>query len=316
MANVSNNSLQGFLQVYAQESLQQFIAEMPNINLFTKNFDTEIATGGTAVTTRIPTTIWSTPNDLTQGWAGTQASSSAVTATLKIRNYDLVFNELEWATITPEVLKNLYLPSLTKQLANGLIVDAISNITSSYYTNTVTVNSSSNFTVTGSNSLQSAATTLSNLEIPEDGRYAIVSPTIYQGLTNGILPTYFFGDSDVVKKNKAQELMGFSLHKYPRFFGASKPQGGAYVGAAGTTDKLVGICGNAQGLVMAVRQPVEINNGLVQSATATDAGSGLSLQVRMVYDASQPAWRLAVVSVFGSAKGNSNAIVPILTQSV
>ena len=312
MAAVSNNSLAGYLAVFAQESLQQFIADMPNINLFTKNFDTEIGNGGISVTTHISTTNWSTPNDLTLGWGNTAASSSAVTATLKLRDYDVAFNELEWTTITPQVLQNTYLPQMVKQLANGIVVDAISNVSTASFTNTITVSTASLFTVTGSNSLQTAATKLSNLEIPEEGRYAIVSPNIYQGLINGILPTYIYGSSDVVQKNKAQNLLNFDLMKYARFQNATAPQGGAKVSNG---QNLVGIAGHGQGLVCAVRAPQEINNGLVQSATAVDPTSGLSLQVRWVYDVSLPAWRMAVVSVFGTAAGNTSAIIPIIATS-
>ena len=311
--SIANNSLQGFLQVYAQESLQQFIATMPSMNLFTKNFDSEIANGGTAVTTRIPTTIFGAANDLTQGYGNTSASSSAVTATLKLRNHDMVFDELQWATITPNVIQKTYLPSLTKQLANSIVSDAISNVSSSYYTNTITVASSSLFTVTGSTSLLQAATTLSNLEIPEEGRYAIVTPNVYQSLVNGIFPTYVYGDKAAIQENKVQMLNGFELHKYARLYNATKPQGGAsYSGG----DKLIGIAGNSEGLVFAVRQPVEINNGLVQSATAVDETSGISVQVRLIYDVSEPAWRLVVVACYGVARGNASGIVPIITQSV
>jgi len=311
---VTANSLSGFLAVFAQESLEQFVAAMPSINLFTKNFDTSIANGGISVTTRIPTTLWSTPNDLsTNGWASTAASASAITATLKERAYDIPFSELEFATITPQMLTNLYLPVMAKQLANGIVVDALSNVTSSYFTNTITANSSSLFTVTGSTSLQQVSTTLDNLEIPIEGRYAIVTPNIYQSLVSGILPTYIYGDSNAVKNNNAQELLGFQLHRYPRLYNATLPVGGAkYTGG----DKLVGLAGNAQGLVCAVRAPLDLNNGLVQSATATDATSGLSLQTRLVYDVSKPCWRLATVVIFGTAAGNPNAIVPILTASV
>lgn len=311
------NSLQGFLAVFAQESLEQFVAAMPNINMFTKNFDNSIANGGVSVTTRIPTTIWSTPNDLsTNGWASTAASASAITATLKERAYDIPFSELEFATITPQMLTNLYLPVMAKQMANGIVVDALSNVTSSYFTNTVTPNSSSLFTVTGSTSLQSVATTLSNLEVPEDGRYAIVSPNVYQSLVAGVLPTYIYGNANAVQNNNPQKLLNFDLMKYARFYGATKPVGGAAIGDAGTADKLVGIAGHANGLVCAVRAPIDVNNGLVQSATAVDATSGLSLQTRLVYDVSKPCWRLAVVAVFGTAAGNKNAIVPIITASV
>ena len=314
MANVSNNSLAGYLAVFAQESLQQYIASLPvNLNLFTKNFDTEVANGGLSVTTRISTTQWSTPNDLTQGWGDTAASSSAVTATLKLRDYDIVFNELEWATITPQVLQNTYLPQMVKQMANGVVVDAISNVTSSKFTNTITFASSSNFTVTGSTSLQAGATTLSNLEIPEEGRYALVAPSIQASLAAGIMPTYFFGDDKVVKANNIQQVLNFTLAKYPRFANATLPQGGSkYSGG----DKLVGILGHADGLVVAMRAPIDVNNALVQSATAVDPTSGISLQVRWIYDVSLPAWRMAVVGIYGTAAGNTNAIIPLITQSV
>ena len=311
--SVANNSLQGYLAVFAQESLEQFIASMPNVNLFTKNFDSEIANGGVSVTTRISTTQWSTPNDLTQGWGDTSVSSSAIVTTLKLRDYDVVFDELQWTTITPQVLQNTYFPQMVKQLANGIVVDAISNVTSASFTNGITVASSSLFSVTGSNSVQAAATTLSNLEVPEEERYGIVSPNIFQGITNGLFPTYIYGSSDVIQKNTAQQLVGFDLMKYARFYNATLPQGGSKY--SNGSNKLVGMFGQKQGLVAAVRAPQEINNGLVQSATAVDPTSGLSLQVRWVYDVSLPAWRMAVVSVYGTAAGNTSAIVPIWSIS-
>lgn len=311
---ITANALQGFLAVYAQESLEQFVAAMPNINLFTKNFDSSIANGGVSVTTRIPTTVWGAPGDLaTNGWASTAASASSVTATLKERAYDIPFSELEFATITPTMLTNLYLPVMAKQLANGIVVDALNNVTSSVYTNTISADSSSLFTVTGSTSLQKAATTLSNLEVPEEGRYAIVTPNVFESLTAGVLPTYIYGNPNAVQSNNPQKLLNFDLIKYPRLYNATKPNGGASYGSA---DKLIGLCGNSQGLVCAVRAPIDVNNGLVQSATATDATSGLSIQTRLVYDVSRPLWRLAVVSIFGTAAGNPNAIVPVLTKSV
>jgi hypothetical protein len=318
---VSANSLSGFLQVYAQRSLEQFIAAMPPKELISENFSDEIANGGLSVTTRIASNGWgSQPNDLTNGWADEAASSSAITATLKLRDQDLIFNELEWATITEQVLLNTYFPQMAKQLANGIMVDLIGQVTSSVYTHTVTVNSSSLLTVTGStSSLAAAILTLDNLEVPFDDRYAIVNPTSYQGLVSGILPTYVYGSKDAVQDYKVQQLLGCTLHRYARFYNSTRPQGGAAIGVssdASTKDKLIGIVGNKSGLVLAVRQPVEFNAGTTLSATATDATSGLSLQTRIVADASQPAWRIAVVSVYGTAAGNPNAIVPIITASV
>ena len=309
------NSLSGFLAVFAQQSLEAFIAGMPPIDLFTKNFSTDIANGGISVTTRIPTTVWSAANDLsTNGWASTAASASSITATLKERAFDIPFSELEFATITPQMLTNLYLPIMAKQLANSIVVDCINNITSSYFTKTMPINSSSLFAVTGSSSsLQAVATKLSNLEIPEEGRYCVVTPNVYESLAAYVLPTYLYGNANAVQNYNPQKLLNFSLYKYARLSGSTKPLGGD---SYGSNDKLVGFAGNSSGLVVAMRAPVDVNNGLVQSATATDPTSGISVQTRLVYDVSKPMWRLATVAVWGSAAGNPNAIVPIITASV
>lgn len=316
------NSLSGFLAVYAQQSLEAFIAGMPPVNMFTKNFDSSIANGGISITTRIPTTLWGAANDLsTNGWASTAASSSAITATLKERAFDIPFSELEFATITPQMLTNLYLPVMAKQLANSIVVDALTLVTSSYFTKTVTCNSSSLFTCTGStSSLQAVSTKLSNMEIPEEGRYAIVTPNVYESLAAYVMPTYIYGNSNAIQNYNAQKLLNFDLYKYPRLFAtgssaATRPYGGDFYPTA-SADKLVGLAGNSSGLVLAVRAPIDVNNGLVQSATATDPTSGLSIQTRLVYDVSKPMWRLATVAVWGCAQGNPNGIVPIITASV
>ena len=315
---ITGNSLAGFLAVYAQKSLEQFIADMPPREMFTENFDESIANGGVSVTTRIPATIWGLPNNLgTNGWAKTQATASSVTATLATKDYDIQFNETEWATITPTMLQNTYFPPMIKQLANGIVVDAISLVTSSVYTTTQT-GAPTSFNVTGAFSLASASYLLNTNEVPEANRYAIVNPAIYFGLVTNVTPTYVYGSPLVVQAGgyaaggkPALKLMDFdSITMYPRFYDASLPQGGAYVT---TTEKLVGIAGNKQGLVLAARAPIDVNNGLVQSATAVDPTSKLSIQVRVVYDVSVPVWRLAVVALYGVAAGNKKAIVPLLS---
>jgi hypothetical protein len=315
---ITGNSLAGFLAVYAQKSLEQFIADMPPREMFTENFDESISNGGISVTTRIPTTVWGGLNDLgVDGWAKTKTSASAVTATLATKNYDIQFNETEWATITPTMLQNTYFPPMIKQLANGIIVDAISLVTSSVYTTTMT-GAASAFQVTGAFSLASGSWLLNKNEIPEASRYAIIDPTMYQALVSTVTPTYIYGSPLAVQGmgytggRPSLKLMDFdSITMYPRFYGATAPQGGAKVT---NSDKLIGILGNKQGLMLALRAPVDVNNGLVQSATAVDPTSKLSIQVRVVYDVSVPCWRLAVVALYGVAAANPKAIVPVLSS--
>jgi hypothetical protein len=315
MGAASSNNLTSQLNVYSQEALQQFIASMPNFALFTRLFDTEIANGGQALVTRIPNTYFNAPNDLTQGWNDISASAATKTLTLGIKNYSEKFNELEWATLTENNLRNWFLPQMVGQLANGIVVDAINNVTSSVFTTTITVASSSAFGITGSTSLAQASTYLTQNEIPLEGRYAIVAPSVNQALMSGLVYQVFDAEASkgAIQSNKVKKLADFDLAVYPRFQNATTPQGGSKYSSG---DKLIGLCGNKEGLIAAVRQPVEINVGTVWSSNATDPTSGLSLQVRLQYDGSVPVWRLAVVSVWATAAGNPYAIIPILTQSV
>lgn len=316
------NSLAGFLAVYAQKSLTAFLADMPPRDLFTENFDDSIATGGISVTTRIPTTQYGTLNDLgTSGWESAQASASAVTITLATKGHDHPFNVTEWATITPSMLEQLYFPVLAKQVANGVTVAALNNVTSSIYTTTMSVANAGALTlVGGSGSLQYAAQLLDNNEVPTTDRYCIVNPAAWQGLISGVYQTYILGDSTAVRKNGYSEagsnvgynLAGFNTFKYPRLYGASKPYGGDSVSQ--TTDKLVGVAGNKQGIIMACRVPLDMNTGLIQSATATDPTSKISLQVILSFDQSKPMWRIGTYILFGTAAGNTKSVVPILAN--
>ena len=313
MSQLTTNNLTNTLGIYAQGALDQYIANAPSRHLFLKDFDTEVANGGQFVTTRLPNTTFGGVNDLTTGWNDVSASVNNITIPLKIGSFSEKFDELQFSTLTDTNIRNWFMPQMAKQLANSTVLNVINNITSSVFTNTITVASSSLFTLSGSNSVNSIATTLSNLEIPEEDRYMIVTPNVYSAIVNQMLPVYFSGDGEAVRQNKVNDILGFELNKYARLYNASLPQGGdKYTG----NDKLIGFAGVEQGLVAVQRAPVEINYGTTWSANAVDKSSGVSIQVRLMYDQSQPVWRMAVINIFGSAAGNPSALIPILTQSI
>lgn len=319
---ISNNSLAGYLAVFAQKSLTAFLADMPARDMFTENFDDSIATGGVSVTTRIPTTIYGTMNDLgTSGWESAQATSSAVTITLATKGHDHSFNVTEWATITPSMLESLYFPVIAKQTANGVVVDALNHVTSSVNVSGSSVNNASAFSLAGATgSLQSVARILDDNEIPVTDRYAILNPTAWQAMVSGMYQTYVWGDPTVIRTNGYSEnatnrglfVAGFNTYKYPRLNGAVLPYGGDKV-APGGSDKLIGVAGHKQGLVMACRTPIDMNTGLIQSYTAVDPTSKLSIQVILAFDQSKPVWRIGTYILFGTAAGNTKAVVPILS---
>lgn len=317
---ITANSLGGMLQVFAQKSLNAFLADMPPRELFTENFDESVANAGISVTTRIPTTNYSTLNDLgVSGWESQQASSSAVTATLATKGHDHLFSVTEWSTITPSILENLYFPVLAKQTANGIVVAALNNFTSSVYTSTMTGNEG-DFHVSGAFSLQSGSMLLTQNEVPQADRYAIVSPSAYAGLTTQVLPTYVLGSPDVVRNYgyssqtewQGLRLMNIPTFQYARLYGASKPYGGDSYSTG--TDKLVGVVGQKQALVLATRTPIPMNTGLIQSYEAVDPTSKLSLQFIVAFDQSKPVWRIGTYSLFGTARGNTKAAVLVLAN--
>ena len=301
---------------------------MPPRDMFVENFDDSIASEGTAVITRIPATSFaSTLNDLSTGWAGTSATASSVTVNLATKGSDHIFNVTEFATIGEQQLLNTFSNVLAKNTANGIAVSIMNNVTTSYFTNTQSVATSSLLTFTGSSgSLQAISTQLDNAEIPQADRYAILLPNAYQGVTSTIYQQYVYGDPTVVRYNGFKDadgkainsanpglyLAGFNTFKYPRLNSntATLPYGGVVCGT-----KLAGFAGNKAGLAFAARTPITINNPLVQTYTVVDPTSGFPLQFILAFDPSVPGWRLGVYSLFGSAQGNKNAIVPIVTTS-
>ena len=328
---LANNSLSGFLQVYAYKSLPAFLADMPPRDLFIENFDDSIANEGTAVVTRIPTTNFGgSLNSLDSGWGNQNATASAVTVQLATKGLDHSFTVTQWATVGEQQILNTFANVLAKQVANGIAVSVMNNVTQSFYTNTQSVNTSSLFGFTGSSgSLQAISTQLDNLEIPQSERYCILTPNAYQGLTSNLYAQYVYGDPTVVRYNGFKDadgaminstnpglyVAGFNTFKYARLNSntAVLPYGGSVV-TAGTT-KLAGFAGNKAGIAFAARTPVTISNPLVQTYTVIDPTSGFPLQFILAFDPSFPGWRLGVYSLFGSAQGNPNAIIPILSTS-
>lgn len=321
MSALTQNSVASTLNVFSNIALEQMIASMPKLDLFTKLFDSEIANGGQALITRLPNTQFqTTPSDLTQiasgntAWNPESGSVNNITINLGLKARAENYDELQWATLTDTNIRNWFLPQLAKQTANDIVVNVLNNVTSSVFTTTLTVPTSSNFAITGALSLQQADKLLAKNEIDENNHFFIANPDLYQSLTANLVYQLFENGvvEPVVSNNTVRQVSNFKVARYARLYNASLPWGGQ---AYGNSDKMVGLAGHSQGLVAAIRQPVPINAGTTWSANAVDQTSGISLQVRLMYDPSMPVWRLAVLAVYGSAAGNPKAIIPVITQS-
>ena len=246
---------------------------------------------------------------------------------MALKGHDHVFNILEFETVGEAQLLNTFANILGKQVCNGISVQIFNQVTSSYYTNTVSVASSSLFTYAGTTgSLMAASTVLDNLEIPQGDRYSILSPAAYQGLvsSNNFFATYNWGDPRLVRDNGYKSttnsawpgvnIAGFNVFKHARVNAntALTPYGGdKYTG----TQTLAGWAGNRAGIVFAARAPQTMQVPGVYSYVGVEPTSGLPFLFGAALDIAKPAWRFFIYSLFGVAQGNKYAIVPIVSQS-
>lgn len=316
-----------FLAVYAFKSIPTYAADIPPRNLFSLNMDESVGTVGQQVVTRVPISIFATTaNNLANGWGNLAPTSSNVTTTLQAKGYDHLFNVVSWDTIGESQLVNTFAGILQKQTANAIFVDAANLVTSSNYTNTVTVGSSSLFSLTGSSGLQGIGTTMDNLELPQVDRYALLNPTAYQGLISNIYQTYvlgndravvgngFAGDSDKNQAWPGLDIAGFDVFKSPRINTntALTPYGGAKYSSGNV---LAGWAGVPSGLVLAARSFELAPSPLMATIPVIEPTSGFPLTYMLSFDPSLPGWRIGVYSLYGVSVANANAIVPILSAT-
>ena len=330
MPSTTANNIQGGLQVYAFESLPAFAPDLPPLNTFTSDFSPMVAGEGVSVTTAVPTTVFGALNDLANGWESLAVSSSAVTMTLKTWGHDHKIGVTEFDTIGQAKIINTFGNIVGKMVANGLSVKVYNNVTSSVFTTTVTIPSSSAFVYAAPTaSLTYLNATLDNLEIPRAGRYFIANPVALQAMkaSNNLFQALTFGNSSIVQNggysgpngqimNSAGTGLfvdGTDIYMSPRLTGATKPLGGD---SYGNSDKMIGFIGNRAGLCVAARASNAFANypGAI-SYNSTEKTSGWPFLFVVFLDGSVPAWRFGIYSLMGSAAGNTNAILPLLTQS-
>ena len=327
MPNVAPAVFSGIIEEFVFKAIQTPFANMPPRDIYAENFDDAIAQEGQVVHCHQNTTVYGNLNDLANGWESTPPTASNYQATLKTLGKDHIINVTDYSTIGEQRILDTF-STLGRQVANGVTVNVFNNVTTSSFTNVVTINSSSNFTYTGSNGLQSIATTLDNLENDQDKRYCILTPNAYSSLvtSNNVFQTLVYGGSEIIRGNGFKDVdgsdvngahpgvkfAGFDIYKYPRLGTLGvRPYGGDKV----VTPSLIGFAGVKSGLFVANRVPMPVNFPMTTNYVYTDPTSKFSLQFIMGLDFSKPGIRFGVYTLFGSAAANPNAIVPIITQS-
>lgn len=321
------NVFSGIIEEFVFKSIVTPFANMPPRDIYTENFDDVIAQEGQVVHAHQNTTVYGALNDLANGWDNTPATASNYSASLKTLGKDHFIITTDWQTIGEQRILDMF-GSLGRGVANGITVQVMNNITAGAFPTAVTIPSSSQFTYTGSNGLQSIATKLDNMEVDQQDRYFITIPDAYSSLvtSNNVFHTLVYGGHEIIRGNGFKDVdgqevngshpgvkfAGFDIYKYPRLgVLGSRPYGGDVV----STATLVGFAGNRTALFAANRVPIPSNFPAVSTYTYVDPTSKFSLQYIMGLDFSKPGIRFGVYTLFGSAAANPNGMVRLITKS-
>ena len=301
------NNLAGFLKVYSEQSLKQFIAKAPLFGAWTTDFSPTIAGGGLSVTTRLGTTAWTANRTDLNGYTPQASTASAVTMTLIQKDVTDSFSDLEWCTATPQVLLNTFLPAQVDTLINTIAVDLMANATATSGITTASISGPTSFSFT---SASYVANVLDKQFVPRENRSLIICPDANMGLLNTINPAYIYGSTAAIQEYQAHRIAGFASYAYAGIRDAAynvQNQGGW----TATTSSLYGIAGHKQGFAIAMRAPIEVNSGLVNTMTVSEESSGISIQARISYLQQYGQWQVSTTAIYGTALGNPNSLVAI-----
>jgi hypothetical protein len=142
---------------------------------------------------------------------------------------------------------------------------------------------------------------LTDANVPMAGRTLIVRPSLYTSLAkdNSIQAQYASGTNAPLTENLLPRIHGFEVNQY-----SALPNGGV-VGFSALDANLKGIAVSPEAILIAARLPATPTNWYGNVATATDAESGLSIQVREWYDGDAGEQKLSMSILYGMSVGNA-----------
>ena len=315
MANTSGgvSTLGGInLQVIAQDSLTTLLAQFPLVNKFTTDFGGDILQRGESVTTRIASGVAAT-NIGSSGYVRSNVASTAKTVTLdKHKGFVMGFSDGEVAKGGYDVLRRTFIRPAAHAVVKAVMDDVFLLATNG------------NFSATGYNGTVAAfdadavadiSQSLTDANVPMAGRTLIVRPSLYTSLAkdNSIQAQYASGTNAPLTENLLPRIHGFEVNQY-----TALPNGS--MGTVNGIDfsvldnNLKGIAVSPEAILIAARLPATPTNWYGNVATATDAESGLSIQVREWYDGDAGEQKLSMSILYGVTVGNASCLTKIIAS--
>jgi hypothetical protein len=287
------------LQVIAQDSLTTLLAQFPLVNKFTTDFGGDILQRGESVTTRIASGVAATDIAL-NGYSRSDVQSTAKTVTLnKHKGFVMGFSDGEVSKGGYDVLRRTFIRPAAHAVVKAVMDEVFdlvngTNFPSTGYNGTVAA--------FDADAVADISQALTDANVPMAGRTLIVKPSLYTSLAkdNSIQAQYASGTNAPLTENLLPRIHGFEVNQYTAL--------------PATVTNLKGIAVSPEAILIAARLPATPTNWYGNVATATDAESGLSIQVREWYDGDSGEQKLSMSILFGVSVGNPACLAKIIAS--
>jgi hypothetical protein len=314
-----SNTLGGInLQVIAQDSLTTLLAQFPLVNKFTTDFGGDILQRGESVTTRLASGVAAT-NIGVDGYVKSDVASVAKTVTLnKHKGFVMGFQDGEVARGGYDVLRRTFIRPAAHAVVKAVMDDVFllctaGNFSSVGYNGTVAA--------FDADAVADISQALTDANVPMANRTLIVRPALYTSLAkdNAIQAQYASGTNAPLTENLLPRIHGFEVNQY-----SALPNGSMGVINDGLSNEvdftvldnnLKGIAVSPEAILIAARLPATPTNWYGNVATATDAESGLSIQVREWYDGDSGQQKLSMSILYGMTVGNAANLSRIIASA-
>jgi uncharacterized membrane protein len=294
------NTLGGInLQVIAQDSLTTLLAQFPLVNRFTTDFGGDILQRGESVTTRLAAGVSAT-DIAASGYSKSNVSSTAKTVTLnKHKGFVMAFTDGEVAKGGYDVLRRTFIRPAAHAVVKAVMDDVFGLVTAANFTSAGYTGSIAAF---DADAVADLSQTLTDANVPMANRSLILRPALYTSLAkdNSIQAQYASGTNAPLTENLLPRIHGFEVNQY-----SALPD---------NSEDLVGIATSPEAILIAARLPATPTNWYGNVATATDAESGLSIQVREWYDGDSGEQKLSMSILYGVAIGNASCLSRIVND--
>lgn len=292
---MATNSLNGVNSTrISQLTLEALQTTVLPFSAFSTNFSADVATRGSAVTTRYVTN----PSVQDFSSASRASTNSATTArTITLSNYvgvDVGFSDTEMS-FSDVQLMNMYIRPAIVALFENVMASALALVTNANFSAN-TVITAANFTAAN---IAGLAQSMNESKVGRD-RHIILPPSyaVTAKKDTSIQAAYAYGSPEAIRTGRLPDVYGFQMHEWNGTIPTN-------------SENLAAVALAPEGILLAARAPALPRNWNGEVQNVTDPDSGLTIQIRDFYDDVEQ--RTQFCLIYGTQVGNPANVRRILS---